>query len=124
MTLPSEKKESSGGILQSPWFRAGVPLVAVLLLLKTSFGSLFGGGSDYVYYQSSVYESSVYTSNGKVKMAHKESVQSNIPSLMDGKRLRDSSSQYLLRDSPDRDFDQELDSMIKQFQQTMFNEFF
>jgi hypothetical protein len=92
MTLPSKKKESSGGILQSPWFHMGVPLVAVLLLLKTLFGSLFGGGSDYVYYQSSVYESSVYTSDGKVEMAHKESVQSNIPSLMDGKQLGDSSS--------------------------------
>jgi hypothetical protein len=98
MTLPSEKKESSGGILQSLWF----PLVVFLLLLKILLESLFGGGSDYVYYQSSVYESSVYTPDGRVETARKESVQSNIPSLMDGKRLRDSSSQYLLRDSPAR----------------------
>ena len=125
MTLPSKKKnKSSGGILQSSWFRAGVPLVAILFLLKTLFGSLFGNGSDYVYYQSSVYESRVYTPDGRVETARKESVQSNIPSLMDGKQLRDSSSQYLLRDSPDRDFDRELDTMTKQFQQSIFDKFF
>jgi hypothetical protein len=123
MTLATKKKESSGGILASPWIRAGVPLVAVVLLVKSLLGSP-SGRSDYVYYQSSVYESRTYNSDGRVETARKESVQSNIPSLLDGKRLQDSSSQYLLRGSPDRDFDRELDTLMNRFQQSMFDEFF
>jgi hypothetical protein len=123
VTLASKKKESSGGVLASRWIRVGLPLVALVLLVKSLLGSL-SGRSDYVYYQSSVYESRTYNSDGRVETARKESVQSNIPSLLDGKRLRDSSSQYLLREAPDRDFDRELDIMMKRFQQSMFDEFF
>lgn len=123
MTLASKKKELTGGVLASRWIRVGLPLVAVVLLVKSLLGSP-SGRSDYVYYQSSVYESRTYNSDGRVETARKESVQSNVPSLLDGKRLRDSSSQYLLRESPDRDFDRELDVMMKRFQQSMFDEFF
>jgi hypothetical protein len=43
---------------------------------------------------SSVYESRFKNSDGRVETALKESVQANIPSLLNGRRLRDSSSHF------------------------------
>ena len=62
---------------------------------------LFGGGessSDY-YYQSSVYESRVYNSDGRVDTSRKSSVRSNVPGLID-------------TETPQRPFPAEINSIV------------
>lgn len=66
-----------------------VVLFSLLLIFVPIFG---GGGSDsspqsVYYYQSSSFESRVYNSDGSVQTTRKESVQTNMPSLLEGSRL-------------------------------------
>ena len=113
---PETKKKQ-----EPPFWLAAVPLLALAVFVKSMFGGSDNGDS-FVYYQSSVYESRVYTGDGMVERARRESVQSNVPSLLDGKRLRDSASTRLL-ESPDEEFDKELDAIIR-MEQSFLNDFF
>lgn len=105
--------------------------VGLLLALVLFVKGLFGGGEDpsYRYYQSSVYESRVYdSSSGKIQTSRKESVQSNIPGLLEGARSSNKkgetpSSSYLLRPSPDEKFEEELNALMD-FRQTLFTDFY
>mmetsp|Transcript_15674 Transcript_15674/g.18578 ORF Transcript_15674/g.18578 Transcript_15674/m.18578 type:complete len:274 (-) Transcript_15674:392-1213(-) len=87
-------------------------LIVAVQILQSLFGFLFGGGANdgsYVYYQSTVYETTSVAADGQVSRIRKESVKSNIPSLISGDRViedknaagGDSKSSYLLRGSPD-----------------------
>jgi len=126
----------------SPWnnwvVKAGVPALAIALFLK----SLFGGGEaasnaspSYFYYQSSYYESRVYRGDGNMERTYKQSIKSNVPSLIEGRRLLredtrptesepSGTSQYLLQESPDRGLDQELDAALIKVQQAMFSDWY
>jgi len=91
-------------------------LIVAVQILQSLFGFLFGGGANdgsYVYYQSTVYETTSVAADGQVSRIRKESVKSNIPSLISGDRViedknaggGDSKSSYLLRGSPDKAID-------------------
>ena len=88
------------------WIVVALPILCIWLAFQNLFGS------DFVYYQSTVFESTVVAPNGKVETARKESVRTNVPSLMEGR------DKQLLQQS--RAFDREIDRDIK----TMFDEFF
>lgn len=71
-----------------------VKVIVAVWIVRSLLGILFGfgggGGSDnpsYVYYQSTVYESRSISSDGKVERIRRESMKSNIPSLISGDRL-------------------------------------
>ena len=102
---PMEKNSDDSGFPK--WTLWLVPFVAAWLFI----GSLFGPSDDssFYYYQSTVVESQVRTADGSIQRSRKESVRSNVPSLMQGK----GSSSKLLRESPDRDFDRQLDEMMR-----------
>ena len=72
-----------------------------------------------------------------MERTYKQSIQSNVPSLIEGRKLlqkdtRAQSSesqasrptQFLLRESPDRGLDQELDAALMKVQQAMFNDWY
>ena len=108
------------------WATVLAPILLLWVLIKSL---LFGGSSSepsYVYYQSSVYESRTYGADGRVDTSRKESFRSNIPSLIEGKRLQQEprgSSSYLLQQNPDESFERELDSML-QLQESIVRDFF
>jgi hypothetical protein len=84
------------------------------ILLKSFFASQTNHSAGYIYYQSSVYESRMIGADGKVETIRKESVRSNIPSLMEKKSLYGSSS--LPPDSsvdiPNSKFNNEIESLM------------
>jgi hypothetical protein len=57
-----------------------------------------------------------------VETSRKESVRSNVPSLLNQKQLRDQSSSYFLQEAPDDEFDREFDAMMR-FQRSIFDDF-
>ena len=57
-----------------------------VFLLKGAYD--FGFDSSFVYYESTVYESRVYNSDGRVETSRKESVRSNIPSLAERRQQK------------------------------------
>jgi hypothetical protein len=65
-----KKQEKNNGPGFPSWL-IGLVLVCLLSLKLTSSGS-------FMFYESSVYESRVYTSDGKVETTRKESVRSNV----------------------------------------------
>jgi len=116
--------------------KTGMPklLIAIcipLLALWVFFQTLFGGedSPSTYYYQSSVYESRVYNADGQVETSRKESVRSNVPSLLEERRndRRESEtsdfSSYILRGDIDEQFDKELESMMR-VQQKILEDFF
>lgn len=81
-----------------PWW--GVPTTILsLLFLKGVLD--FGNDSSFAYYESTVYESRVYNSDGRMETSRKESFRSNIPSLAE--RLA----------SPEDDVLQEMEELMK-----------
>mmetsp|Transcript_2361 Transcript_2361/g.3461 ORF Transcript_2361/g.3461 Transcript_2361/m.3461 type:complete len:279 (+) Transcript_2361:152-988(+) len=137
-TLANNEKENNNDGLLSKWAAIVVPAFAVVFLLKSVLGGLFFGGaadgqSSYVYYQSSVYETRSYGSDGKVETSRKESVRTNAPSLVNSQRVNDNarddstsrsrvSGTYLLEDIADDDFDEEIESIIRQERRALRNE--
>jgi len=96
--------------------KKALPFLISFTILKGIFGLLFGGiggGANYVYYQSTVYESRSYNDQGEMKTVRKESVKSNAPSLINGNRDDNDSKSFLIRDISDEEFDQELDQVIR-----------
>jgi hypothetical protein len=85
----------SGSIVLS-FGRFAIPLLAAWLFLQMLFGGVSGliSPGSYVFYQSSVYESRVYTSDGKVETKREESIRSNVPSLLERQVKSGRSSSY------------------------------
>ncbi len=106
--------ESSSGIVD--FAKKAIPLLILLSLLKGLFGFLFGrgAGSDqsYVYYQSTVYESRTYNADGEMERIRKESVKSNVPSMINGNKQEGDVKSLYLQQS-DEQFDRELDRIIQ-----------
>jgi hypothetical protein len=70
-----EKQELPG------WVKTvALPVASLWLLFQLFFGG--ASSSNLYYYQSSVYETNVYT-NGRVDTSRKESARSNVPGLLD-----------------------------------------
>lgn len=59
-----------------------IPFILVALFLRLLFGNLFGG-SNVVYYSSTVYQSTTYSRDGNIETRTKESFKSNIPGLVE-----------------------------------------
>lgn len=96
-----------------------VASLAIFALLYNLFisggGSLLGGAgaSNYYYYQSSFFESQTFSSDGKVDTARRESIRTNVPSLLQDKNaLRDRTSSVELEIRPVQEFEQSLDDEI------------
>jgi len=68
-----------------PWWSIPAILLTLLLFKRIFFGA---GDPSFVYYESSVYESSVYRGDGRVETSRKESFKSNIPSLVEDQQRR------------------------------------
>lgn len=112
---PKKKNDEKKGV--PGWLiGAGIPLLVLWLVV----GNLFGGGSDssFVYYQSSVYESSIMGENGQVERSRKESVRTNVPSLLPERQQ--GNDRQLLRQSPDPTFERAMDREMR----SLFDDFF
>ena len=122
---PPTKKSDDNKTLT--WWSIPALLLSVLLVQ----GILSGGGNDsnFVYYTSSVYESRVYNSDGKVETSRKESFQSNLPSLVEQQRQQSSRPGEFLSDrrlpvvAPEDEMLQEMDKMMRA-QDVLMDSFF
>ena len=76
--LPPKKEKKNFLTL---WNISG--LILFLLLAKSIFLDGFSANSNFAYYESSVYETRMYNSEGKLETSRKESFRSNIPSLVE-----------------------------------------
>lgn len=75
---PPGKSQKGAGFFK--WWTVPAILLAALIFFLS--GTI--GGDDFVYYESTVYESRIYnTNNGQVERSRKESFKSNIPSLVE-----------------------------------------
>jgi hypothetical protein len=104
------------------------PLLAAWLFLQMLFGGIGGliSPGSYVFYQSSVYESRVYTPDGKVETRREESIRSNLPSLVERQATIGQSSPYQskskgylspssqLMNEADDEFDRALKDMMRE----------
>mmetsp|Transcript_27877 Transcript_27877/g.43065 ORF Transcript_27877/g.43065 Transcript_27877/m.43065 type:complete len:202 (-) Transcript_27877:2735-3340(-) len=75
-----------------------IPIVLVTLFLRLLFGNLFGG-SNVVYYSSTVYQSTTYSRDGNIETKTKESFQSNIPGLVEREKEERSQGNNAMRGS-------------------------
>jgi len=63
-------------------------LFSLMFVLSPLFDGVIDSSSPSVYYyQSSSFEMTVYSQDGSVQTSRKESVQTNIPTLLEGRRL-------------------------------------
>ena len=96
---------------KKPWWAlAFVPLVAGWIF----FQNLFSPGPsslDYVYYQSTVFESRVVGSDGRMESARKESVRTNAPTLMERQEREEFQLRPFANNEFDRAFDREMQRM-------------
>jgi hypothetical protein len=79
---PRKKEKQSPrsiGMLPAVLLLSGV----LLVLLKGILFDNVSGDPSFVYYESSVYESLTYGTDGRVETSRRESFRSNIPSLME-----------------------------------------
>lgn len=116
----SPYKNKKGAFALLGWL---IGAAAPLCLLWIVFQNLFGGddSSSFLYYQSSVFESNIVGEDGKAERSRKESVRTNIPSLIQPAQGQDQRDQRrLLLESPDAAFDQALDREMAR----MFKDFF
>jgi hypothetical protein len=107
--------------------RLAIPLLLVWLFLQMLIGVIGGSNSSmsYSFYQSSVYESRTYTSDGKVETKRQESSWSNLPSLVErqvesGQSTSDQSEGYYsplsqLMDEANDEFDRAIDDSMMRF---------
>ena len=72
--------------------QVGIPILLLTLFLRLLFGNLFGGGSNVVYFSSTVYQSTTYSRDGNIETKRKESFESNIPGLVE--RAKERSQKY------------------------------
>jgi len=111
-------------------------LAAVAVFLLQAFLGWFSGGTSpsYVYYQSSIYESRTLGTDGQMETTRKESVRTNVPSLISGDREdykgRKLPTSSFLLESPDSEIDKEIDGAIrrsmemeKSFRPSMLDDF-
>ena len=75
-----------------------IPIVLVTLFLRLLFGNLFGG-SNVVYYSSTVYQSTTYSRDGNIETKTKESFESNIPGLVERAKEERSQGNNAMRGS-------------------------
>ena len=68
--------------------QVGIPILLLTLFLRLLFGNLFGGGSNVVYFSSTVYQSTTYSRDGNIETKRKESFESNIPGLVERAKER------------------------------------
>lgn len=115
--LPTRNSDSNKGLL----LKIALPIALLLALLKVLLNGMFDAppatsGGNFVYYQSSTYERRIVGADGNVETTRKESMRSNIPSLMGGQEQRGQSSEirrYLQdRGGPERELDREIDSEV------------
>ena len=81
----------------------GLPFLIMTVALRLIFG---GGSTDnpnVVYYSRSVYQSSLYTKDGKVETTRKENFQSNVPELVKQAKVK-GSKQQLKGGAEEKDF--------------------
>lgn len=86
--LPPEKEKENFLTL---WNIPG--LILFLLLAKGIFLDGFSANSNFAYYESSVYETRMYNSEGKLETSRKESFRSNIPSLVEQRQQKQQQEQ-------------------------------
>lgn len=109
------------------WATLAIPFLVAMVVWKLLFGGspVDSGTTGYMFYQSSVYETRVVGSDGKVERTRKESVRSNIPNLMEKESRTDGfSSSYSSMQTPDEDFDRELRMMLRRAQRTIIDDSF
>lgn len=77
----------------NPFIKLGTTLLAGVLFLKV-LGALLFGGSSYVYYESSIYQTTTTSIDGKVETTRRESFKSNIPALKESIEARVRDGEY------------------------------
>jgi hypothetical protein len=105
---------------KQPWAIATIAAL-ILFLSPVLMGS--GGNRSYVYYSSSMYESTVIQSNGKVESSRQERFESNLPELMRQQSKKEKSSIILRENEIDQQIQEDINSILR-FQQTILDDFF
>lgn len=126
-------RPSSGIKTTNWWIQAGIPVLAIAILVKTLLG---GGGHtassvtsspSVYYYKSSYYESRVYTGNGNMERTQTSRIESNVPSFMPDKTLLPQQSKETspASSSSDAAMNQgKVDAALIKAQQAMFSDWY
>ena len=124
--LIRDKMKRSPIVAIIPGAALGVALLLLLLNSLSSFGLRKSTSSNFVFYESSVYESRVYNSEkGKVETSRKESIRTNLPELVNqkvssGKGATSESSLTQTSRSEDDDLiDKESDLILRETLESM-----
>uniref|UniRef100_A0A6U3C5M4 Transmembrane protein n=1 Tax=Entomoneis paludosa TaxID=265537 RepID=A0A6U3C5M4_9STRA len=119
--LPAEERKSIF------FFGTILPLLALIIIFRSLFfGGLPTGDSSVYYYTSTSFESTTYA-NGKVDTARKQSVKTNMPSLIDNKMSSPSESIEFRESRLAKDFDDQLEDEFNRMmrsERTIFDDFF
>jgi len=132
-----KKKQLEESVENSPEDKKGggprLVVPALLLVLALSLANLFGSDSDnpsYVYYQSTVFESTIVRDDGRREMARRENFRSNLPDLVRQQQQQqrrggddDSSSTNRLLEEVDKEAERALNDAME-MQRRMMNDFF
>ena len=81
--VDKRRRQQQGRGNHTLWWQIPAVLLSLLLLKGILFDS---SDHSFVYYESSVYESRTYNSDGRVETSRKENFRSNIPSLVEQSR--------------------------------------
>jgi hypothetical protein len=122
LTMRKMKSRKNGFIYPGKWPWAISTIAAVLLFLSPMIMDS-GRNPSYVYYSSSVYESTVVQSNGKVESSRQERFESNLPELIRQQSKQDQSRIILRENDIDQQIRDEINSMLR-FQKTILDDFF
>jgi hypothetical protein len=79
--------KTNDGLLFGIMRQIAIPIVLATLFLRLLSGNLFGG-SNVVYYSSTVYQSTTYSRDGNIETKRRESFKSNVPGLVERARER------------------------------------
>mmetsp|Transcript_4418 Transcript_4418/g.5109 ORF Transcript_4418/g.5109 Transcript_4418/m.5109 type:complete len:212 (+) Transcript_4418:146-781(+) len=105
---PPPKKEMKINFKLPSWLvPLSIFLIGFKVFVQILFGGFGGGGnSNFVYYESSVYQTQTMLDDGKVETSRKESIKTNAPSLLNERQLL-KQSQLM-----DRQYDRSVQSII------------
>ena len=83
---PRSQKQTDNNPKIALFRQWALPLLCMIAILRLLFGVMFGSTNsnpNVVYYSRSVYQSTTYNQDGNIETKRKESVQSNVPSLIE-----------------------------------------
>ena len=106
-----ESVTSHGPMNDSRLIKSVIPLVSLLLFVKL-LGSMLFSGDNYVYYESTVYQTTTRTEDGKIETTRKQNFKSNIPGLREKSNIQDIDNSIRLEQDQ---IEREMNNFMKDF---------